>query len=305
MIKYYFILIFTLLLLAGCANMDRDLAHQIIVVKNNVKTEIIYEPTKAVRPIIKEASLSSQGILIFKLDQAIYEIGYSVPINQEWRITDRHLARLVAAGGVFFTAGLAYFNKDFDRAWGTDLKEQTLIREFPVFGSKRPTGSDRWSVNSVISGEEKIQITVDGVQIYAGGINTLDGLISGFFHIDLSKYFNFQYNKSYAVKIVLTDFSKYQQLPNFIYAKSVNSVDLRMTVVGSQFLQPSNPATSAPRPLPPPPSPPLPSSQLQNPPASPQDLSSFESQCVEKIGLKRGSKDFVLCVESLKRRRQR
>ena len=84
----------------------------------------------------------------------------------------------------------------------------------------------------------------------------------------------------------MADFSKYQQLPNFIYTNLVSSVDLRMPVVGSQFLQPSNPATSAPLPLPLPP--------LQEPPVGPQDLSSFESQCVEKIGFKRGLKDFII-----------
>jgi hypothetical protein len=233
--------------------------------------------------------------LIFKLDQAIYEIGYSVPINEEWRITDRHLARLVAAGGVFFTAGLAYFDKDFDRAWGTDLQEQTFIRRFPVYSSKSSTGAGRWSVNSVISGDEKIRVTVDGVQIYTGSINTVNSVVSGFFQIDLSRYFNFQYNKGYVVKVDLIDFYKYQQLPNYIYTNTVSSVDLRVPVVASQFLQPSNPATSAPLPLPP----------LQVPPVGPQDLSSFESLCVEKIGLKRGSKDFIICVEALKRRRKR
>ena len=295
MIKYFFVLIFPLTLLTGCANMDRDLASQKIIVKNNVSSEILYEATLAVRPVIKQASISPSGNLIFKLDQAIYEIGYSVPINEEWRITDRHLARLVAAGGVFFTAGLAYFDKDFDRAWGTDLQEQTFIRRFPVYSSKSSTGAGRWSVNSVISGDEKIRVTVDGVQIYTGSINTVNSVVSGFFQIDLSRYFNFQYNKGYVVKVDLIDFYKYQQLPNYIYTNTVSSVDLRVPVVASQFLQPSNPATSAPLPLPP----------LQVPPVGPQDLSSFESLCVEKIGLKRGSKDFIICVEALKRRRKR
>ncbi len=276
--------------------MDRDLASQKIIVKSNVSSEILYEATLAVRPVIKQASISPSGNLIFKLDHAIYEIGYSVPINEEWRITDRHLARLVAAGGVFFTAGLAYFDKDFDRAWGTDLQEQTFIRRFPVFSSKSPTGAGRWYVNNVISGDEKIRVTVDGTQIYTGSVNTVNSVnsvVSGFFQIDLSRYFNFQYNKGYVVKVDLIDFYKYQQLPNFIYANTVSSVDLRVPVVASQFLQPSNPATSAPL------------SPLQEPPVGPKDLSSFESQCVEKIGLKRGSKDFILCVEALKRRRKR
>lgn len=123
--KSFFVTLFTfsIFLLQGCQTLKEGAETSYLIRENGFKQERVEDATR--RQIISVSTeLSGLSITAEELE---YSTLWSYPITERVQISDRTLSRLIAAGGVFFTAGLAYFDKDFERMWGDERIEAKVV----------------------------------------------------------------------------------------------------------------------------------------------------------------------------------
>jgi len=102
--------------LQGCQTLKEGAEISYAVRENGLQQERV---TDAVRRRITSVAVAKNGLTVGAAELE-YSTNWSYPKIEKIQISDRTLSRFIAAGGVFFTAGLAYFDKDFDRMWGDE-----------------------------------------------------------------------------------------------------------------------------------------------------------------------------------------
>ena len=115
-----------LTLLQGCQTLKEGADISYVVREQGRQQERVEDATRI--------ELTSASIRAGKIDLNARELVYSTmveyPVMQQVQVSDRTLSRFLAAGGVFFTAGVAYFDKDFDRMWGDERVESKVVNSW-------------------------------------------------------------------------------------------------------------------------------------------------------------------------------
>lgn len=116
----------SLLLIQGCQTLKEGADISYVVREHGTQQERVEDAHR--RELIR-VSIESEKAYIYARE-LIYSTMVEYPVMQQVQISDRTLSRLLAAGGVFFTAGVAYFDKDFDRMWGDERVESKVVNSW-------------------------------------------------------------------------------------------------------------------------------------------------------------------------------
>lgn len=116
-----------LLQLQGCQTLKEGADVSYVVREHGTQQERVEDANR--RELIR-VSIESGKLSIYARE-LVYSTMVEYPVMQQVQISDRTLSRFLAAGGVFFTAGVGYFDKDFDRMWGDERVESKVVNSWP------------------------------------------------------------------------------------------------------------------------------------------------------------------------------
>lgn len=115
-----------LLLIQGCQTLKEGADIRYVVREQGRQQERVEDANR--RELIR-VSIESGKLFIYARE-LVYSTMVEYPVMQQVQVSDRTLSRFLAAGGVFFTAGVAYFDKDFDRMWGDERVESKVVNSW-------------------------------------------------------------------------------------------------------------------------------------------------------------------------------
>ena len=265
-----------LLLIQGCQTLKEGADISYVVREQGRQQERVEDATRLelISVSIKSGSLSINA----------RELGYSTmveyPVMQRVQISDRTLSRLLAAGGVFFTAGVGYFDKDFERMWGDERVEYKVVNSWPDRDRSRrlpsTTQIERTPLNKfawvAISGSVNDKGT--SKELFRRSVQFFNGSAS----VDLTSVaLDAEPGKEIDMTITLEQPTNLRPVPQpFSFSTDWGSqkISYLMPRVGNR----SEAARVQPD----------------------DDLSDGKIQRCKRMGIDEGSRDFDLCVRSLK-----
>lgn len=142
----------------GCQTLKDGAEISYVIRENGFHQE---RQVEASRRRIDSLTITS-NTLSLTVSELEYSTVWSFPIMERLQISDRTLSRIIAAGGVFFTAGLAYFDKDFERMWGNERIDYKVTNSW-VDRSKGKRDAKTTTVKNVPV-EGYIQVTTSRAQ---------------------------------------------------------------------------------------------------------------------------------------------
>lgn len=158
----YFLCVLSIFSIQGCQTLKEGAEIGYAVRENGRQQERVID---ASRMQLVSVAVKPSGILI-SASELEYSTVWSYPKIERVQIADRTLSRLIAAGGVFFTAGLAYFDKDFERMWGDERVEVRVVETWLDRNKGERTPASGTVRENIINGFFNVRV----VRLRANGV---------------------------------------------------------------------------------------------------------------------------------------